>query len=91
MYSIIYWDKNGVTDSKQLEGIREGIEDYEYLVMLRKAIASATDSEKAAKAQAVLDRVVDEIGNNYGDVGKRLAADRARIEVLDALMLLSGK
>ena len=96
-YSIIYWDEQGVTDSKQLEGIREGVEDYEYLVMLQEAIGGAA-AGKAAAAQAVLDRVVEEIGGGYSS-GKlawrgdhdRDAADRARLEILAQLTALSGE
>ena len=40
-FSISYWDDQGVTDSKYLAGIREGIQDYECLVMLRDQIAKS--------------------------------------------------
>ena len=96
-YSIIYWDQYGVTDSKQLEGIREGVEDYEYLTMLRAA-ATKAGGEKGRAAMAVMDRAVDQIAGKYnsGDhrwLGRRdrSAADRVRLDILKQLLILSGK
>ncbi|MDP7250764.1 MAG: hypothetical protein QGF00_14255 [Planctomycetota bacterium] len=90
-YSITYWDDKGVTDSKQLAAIREGIEDYEYLLMLRKAI-KGKPGKKADAAQKALDRIVDEIGGGYSAGAitwrgqrDRGAADRARLQILKYL------
>jgi len=93
-FSITYWDAYGVTDSKQLEAIREGIEDYEYLVMLRDAI-KGKPGEQAAAAKELLERAVEQIGGAYsiGSISwrgdrDRDAADRARIEIIEQLLEL---
>lgn len=90
-FSITYWDALGVSDSKQLEAIREGVEDYEYLTMLRDAIQRAPP-DVAAESNAVLGRAVEQIGGSYsagaiewrGD-RDRGSADRARLDVLREL------
>ena len=40
-YTLLFLDANSVTPGKQMEAIREGVEDYEYLVMLKDAITKA--------------------------------------------------
>jgi hypothetical protein len=74
-----------------LAAIREGIEDYEYLLMLRKAI-KGKPGKKADAAQKALDRIVDEIGGGYSAGAitwrgqrDRGAADRARLQILKYL------
>lgn len=92
-YSITYWDEHGVTDSKQLEAIREGVQDYEYLVMLRDAIDAAGASAGGAKAR--LERAVAKVTNGYtsGNIHwrgttDRSLAERARLDVLQDLLKL---
>ena len=80
-FSIIYWDKDGVTPSKQLEGIREGVQDYEYLVLLKRALAQAS-TEDATTAKTTLDRAVEQVCRT----NSRAAADKARLDVLEALV-----
>ena len=85
--------------SKHSEAIREGVQDYEYMVMLREKIASLRKQGKtpqADKAQAVLDsslsRVFDMIkaaGSTweYWEKDKdRSVMDEARIAILKALV-----
>ena len=38
-YTPLFLDDNSVVAGKQMEAIRESVEDYEYFVMLRQAIA----------------------------------------------------
>ena len=40
-YTPLFLDSLGVTGAKQLQAIREGVEDYEYFVLLQKALAAA--------------------------------------------------
>ena len=95
-FTPVYLDANSVTDGKHFEAAREGLEDYEYLRMLRDR---ATDLEKrgrkgeAAKARELLQSVVDEVCGagydvrliNWSADKDRTAADRARVRVLEAL------
>lgn len=52
-YSPLYLDAHSVTTGKHMEAIREGAEDYEYFVLLRKRIASL---EKKGVPNPTLDR-----------------------------------
>ena len=100
-YCPMYLDPEGVTAAKYMEAVREGVQDYEYLVMLRDRIAALEKRGAAAgdlaPAKALLagacDRVLaGEKGQNYRwDVDKdRGVADAVRVEVLDALAALRG-
>jgi hypothetical protein len=48
---------DGVVDTVQWEGFREGVDDTRYLATLQKAIAEATDKTLAATAQRRIDRL----------------------------------
>ena len=98
-YSPFFVSPTGVMQSKHSEGIREGVQDYEYMVMLRKRIADLRKQGKTAqadKAQAVLDsslaRVFDMIKSagsswEYWEKDKdRSVMDEARIAILKALV-----
>ncbi len=45
-YSPLFIDASSVTDGKHMEAIREGVEDYEYLVMLQRSV---TEKSGAAR------------------------------------------
>jgi hypothetical protein len=100
-YVPFYLDPEGVTAGKHMEAIREGIEDYEYLVMLKRAIAAAErrGGADAAVSQArtilkdAADRVLGTptVASLQWDAKKdRSIADRVRIEILDALESLAS-
>jgi len=91
-----------VVAGKQLEACREGIEDYEYLVMLREAVAEAEASGRNGRALARARRLLAEVPNRVLEAGTsntfrwnaeidRDGADRARLEILDALVSLHGR
>ena len=94
-YSPLYLDDTSVTTSKHMEAIREGIEDYEYLTMLRAHVAELEDQGAEAElavAQELLvtaaDRVlIAEKGANWlWDAEKdRSLADQVRVEILKVL------
>jgi hypothetical protein len=97
-YCPLYLDETGVTCAKWMEALREGIEDYEYLAMLRRwidqHIMEATD--RPAQAEKVLRAAVDKVmatqdGANFrwDREVDRSTADRARADVLDALERLT--
>ncbi len=100
-YCPLYLDETSVTGAKYMEAIREGVQDYEYLGMLRDRIAAL---EKAGRKTAALprarallagacDRVLAEQkdANYRWDKPKdRTVADTVRIEVLEILAALAG-
>lgn len=98
-YSPVYLDDTSVTSAKYMEAIREGVEDYEYLVMLRDRLAAkkaaAADDPAVKRGELLLatacERVLaGEEGDNYTwDQDKdRSLVDAVRIEILEALTAL---
>ena len=91
-----FLDATSVTPGKHMEAIREGIEDYEYLVMLRARIARAEEQGRAGPAlegastllvQAA-QRVCDAQGAGamqWLEDKDRSLADRLRLEILAAM------
>lgn len=102
MYTPLFLDADSVTTGKHLEAMREGIEDFEYFVMLRKAIADAeargADSTALQKARALLqdgpaqvcDSVPQKVHTWANDDIDRTRADQVRIQVLDTLAELNA-
>lgn len=64
-FSPVYIDSTSVTDGKHWLAIFEGVNDYEYLLMLKDHIAAARKAnrspEAVAKAQALLDELPDQV------------------------------
>ncbi len=83
-YSMIYLHDNKVTPTKHWEAFREGIEDYEYLQMLKKALPemakqlTATTVNKTLKVWKPYN--VDWLPQNPGKY-----VEQARLKILDAL------
>jgi len=63
-HNFVYPTVDGVVDTVQWEGYREGIDDLRYLGTLRQAIASARNRGDAKQAQAFLDQL-DVTGDLY--------------------------
>lgn len=101
-YTPFFLDAATVTSGKHMEAIRESIEDYEYLVMLRDRIAAldkkgmpspALESARKLLARAP-DRVLGAAGATlvqWKDAKDRDTADRVRVEILDALAALDSR
>ena len=98
-YTPFFIDPVSVTAGKHMEACREGIEDYEYLAMLRREVIAAEAQGRKDKAvtqacallEALPDRVLNPetfAGFWWHDPLDRNAADRARREILDALAAL---
>ncbi|MBW2701459.1 MAG: hypothetical protein JRF33_11640 [Deltaproteobacteria bacterium] len=98
-YSPSFLDDTSITTSKHMEAIREGIQDYEYLYMLREAIAEAeTNGAEPALLQQASD-LLDGLPTSvlpppdasiyWADDLDRNAADDARVEILDMLTALA--
>ncbi|MBU0607464.1 MAG: carbohydrate-binding family 9-like protein [Armatimonadetes bacterium] len=63
-HNFVYPTADGVIDTVQWEGYREGIDDLRYLGTLRQAIADTKNSRDAKGAQAFLD-TLDVTGDLY--------------------------
>ena len=98
-YCPLYLDAESVTPAKYMEAIGEGVQDYDYLVMLRERLAAAKRAGKAAEAVARGQRLLDgavhrvlagEDGTNYrwDETKDRGVADRVRLEILETLTAL---
>jgi len=101
-FTPMFLDDTSVTHGKHMEAIREGIEDYEYLRMLRDRV---TELEKAGKngeaidaAKCLLATAADRVTAcmtettkiNWEEPKDRSIADTVRVEVLEALLKLNG-
>ncbi len=98
-YTPLYIGPKSVTAGKQMEAVRESVEDYEYFIMLRDAVqrakaAGKTDTEFAA-ADKLLHSAVDEVlgaegaDNRYWHLPKdRGLADAVRVHILEQLSAL---
>ena len=91
IYAPVYIDSDSATDSKHWLGIVEGVQDYEYLRMLRDRIekleANGGGDARVTAARKVLDTVPDDVIAAVEE-GDRAACDRGRLRVLDALVSL---
>lgn len=95
-YTPLFLDERGVTAGKHMEAIREGVEDYEYLAMLRVAVAEAEKAGRGgaalASAKTLLDHAAERVCTakdvaqwHWSAPKDRAVADRVRVEILDAL------
>lgn len=98
-YVPFFLDATSVTPGKHMEALREGVEDYEYLVMLRDRIAEAeragVKSKALENAKRILAEAASRVCNAPGANGflwaqekDRAVADKVRVEILEALVAL---
>jgi len=91
IYSPVYIDSHSVTDGKHWLAIIEGIQDYEYLRMLRDEVnrlkAAGNTGEAVTEAERLLTTLPDKVIAATGQ-GDSNACDKARLQVLDALLHL---
>ena len=101
-YTPFFLDARSVTPGKQFEAVREGIQDYQYLVMLRDAVSRTAelnvDSETLARARQLLAGAADRVCNtktatafSWHQDKDRTVADRVRREILEMLAAFSQK
>ena len=92
IYSPVYIDASSVADGKHWLAIIEGIEDYEYLRMLRDRVeeleAAGRGGEALKRARKTLDTLPAEVmeAASSGDVD---AYDRGRLKALDGILDLA--
>ena len=100
-FTPLFLDDESVTSAKQMEAIREGVEDYEYFIMLDRLVQRAAAEPQLcpalASAQELLQRLADQVlaadGANHltwHAPKDRTRADAARVELLKALAELSA-
>ncbi len=100
-YTPLFLDEETVVAGKHMEAIRESAQDYEYLVMLRKAVekgkAAGRSDAALRKAESLLATAADEVLNAKGadqlrwhDPKDRSVADKVRVRILEALTSLQS-
>jgi len=98
-YTPLFIDEMTVARGKQMEAIREGMQDYEYLAMLRAAVKKAKAAGQSdtltAEAEALLAGAADEVLGAqdasrlpWSDPKDRTIADSVRLRILRALLEL---
>jgi len=98
-YTPMFLDEKTVTSGKHMEAIREGIEDYEYLVMLQKQITELDRQGRTdaiiGRAKGLLSSVADRVTKDqaperlyWREPKDRSVADKARIEILETMAQL---
>ena len=102
-YTPLFMTATTVTAGKHMEAIREGIEDYEYLRMLRQRIEALAGAGVAEAALAPARKLLAEgparvtacmtssAACSWQAPKDRTVADRVRGEILEALAELAGK
>lgn len=98
-YTPLFLDETHVAPAKQMEAIRESVEDYETLLLLKRTIESAEqsgrDGPEIQAARKILDSAAAEVLDADGaselrwhDAKDRSIADAVRTRVLQALSSL---
>jgi len=83
-YTPLFIDKDTVYPGKHLEAMREGIEDYEYLIMLEKALKEGKGSEQArTQAEALLQETRDILHSIMPESGILFWKDFKQPEIID--------
>ncbi len=95
-FTPLFLDARSVTAAKQMEAVRESVEDYEYLVMLREGIRRAEErglsADRLQVARQLLTSAAQGVLNAPGcndifwhTTKDRSGADAARVEILKQL------
>jgi hypothetical protein len=98
-YTPVFLDETSVTPGKHMEAIREGIEDFEYLVMLREQISELEKKGRTGpaiqKAKDLLSSAADRVIKGqtsealyWRNDKDRSVADKVRIEILRTMTQL---
>jgi hypothetical protein len=101
-YCPFFIDSEGVTAAKYFEACREGIEDYEYFVMLKDAVTQAekmgVGGELLNKAKRMLSELPEQVVKKgtgkklrWNEKVNRQAADEARLHILEMLLLFKER
>ena len=84
--NMVYPTDDGVIDTVQWEGYREGIDDIRYATTLMQAIAEAKNSKKKARVTlaAEAEKYIEDV-DVTGDL------DAVRAQIIDYILRLSGR
>lgn len=94
-YSPTFLQPDGFTTGIHWEATREGVEDYEYLAMLRDAAEKCRNSKLQSEALKLIDEAAATVTDNYSDVytwsipTDHSEADTYRLKVLGMLEKLA--
>ena len=84
-YNMVYPTDDGVIDTVQWEGYREGIDDIRYATILMQAIAKAKSSnESTRQTLAAEEEKYIEVADLTGDL------DAVRGQIIDYILKLKG-
>ena len=101
-FTPLFIDQHTIVAGKQMEAIRESAEDYEYFVMLRRAVDRARSAGRAPDVvtqaerlltdgvRQVLDAAPDPRQIEWHEPKDRTGADSLRAKILDCLQRLGG-
>jgi len=91
-YTPVFLGPDSATDGIHWQAVREGIEDYEYLSMLRQAADRSKNDKLAAQARSLLDEAVNALTPpftttqyDWKDGANRSLVDSYLLRVLDLL------
>ena len=97
IYSPVYIGEDFVVTGKHWEAVREGVEDYEYLRMLRDAARRTSDPDLARRAEKLLREAIRAVAGDFdpslirwSSPKDRTAADRMRAKILEMLERLEA-
>ncbi len=93
-YSPIFITTDSVTAAKHIEAMRESVEDYEYFVMLQKAISAARpDNPQIQHAKEILSSGIQSVLDAPGTANmswfsskNRWEADELRLDILKTII-----
>ena len=88
-FATVYDGPDGVVSSKRWEAAREGVEDYEYLFMLREAIRAAEErgvaNAKLGNAKRLLETLPRDIEATLARAGRRLPLNPDSVPLYDSI------
>jgi len=101
LYSPLFLGGDQVTTTKHAEAIREGVEDFEYIAMLRRRVqalaAGDPDRPDLVQASAFVDNAAAAVLHSTGTADlqwtsdkDRSAAERVRLAIASTLQALDG-
>jgi hypothetical protein len=96
-FTPVFLDPKGITTGLHWEAVREGIEDHEYLSMLREAADRTTDTKLKSQAASLLNSINNGLAQRYVDDyawsdtnANRFQPDGYRVQVLRLLEKFNG-
>lgn len=98
-YTPFFLAPDCVISSIHSEAMRDGVQDYEYLEMLRLAVAARGEGEETERGRILLEKAAERVLGgeilseprwSWPRKNSREEADKVRLEILDVLESLQG-